>query len=431
MTAGTRTIHPDEKVKAGKLGQKMMMGGFAAGIALLVVSVVLGYMKEDHWRRFMYAYLTGWLFIVSIAIGAVWYILIHHLTRSRWSTVLRRLAECITGAFPVIGVFGLVFILPMLAGYGDLYYWSNKAARTGQAAHHFSASKQMWLEPWFFAARFVFYIAFYTAVARYFAGLSRKQDETGDPNLSEKMRIASGPGMLAFALVTILFGFDLIMSLAPKWYSTIFSVNFWGGAMIGFYAFLTLLAMGIQRTGRLTHSITTEHYHDLGKWVFAFVFFWAYTAFSQFMLIWYGNIPEETVWYKYRMFSDWQWVSIAVGIGQWAFPFLFLLSRWTKRILPSLVAFCVWVLVFHWLDLYWNVMPNINWTLLGHEGSTYLAGPLAGDPVTHKIGFSAVDVTTWLGLIGILVAGVGMSLKGNLIPVKDPQLPNSLSHENF
>jgi hypothetical protein len=430
MTAGHRTLHPDEKIKAGKLGTKMAMGGFAAGVLFLVVSLVLGYLKHDNFQRFMYGYLTGWLFVMSIGIGCLWFILIHHLTRARWSTAVRRIAECVTGAFPLLGIFGLAFIIPLVAGYGDLYVWANKGMRTGVAAHHIEG-KLGWLEPTFFAARYLFYIAFYTGVSRYFATLSRRQDDTGDPNLSEKMRIASGPGMLAFSLVTILFGFDLIMSLAPKWYSTIFSVNFWAGAMIGCYAFLTLLTLGIQRSGRLVHSITTEHYHDLGKWVFAFVFFWAYTAFSQFMLIWYGNIPEETVFYKYRMFSEWEWVSWAILIGQWAFPFLFLLSRWTKRILPSLVAFCVWVLVFHWLDLYWNVMPNITWKVLDHEGVKYLAGPLSGDPASHHIGFSAVDVTTWLGLIGILVAGVGMSLKGNLIPTKDPQLPNSLAFENY
>jgi hypothetical protein len=426
----SRTLHPDEKVKAGKIGQRMVMAGAGIGVVLLAISIFLGMREHDHWRRFMYAYLTGWLFVTSIAIGCLWFVLIHHLTRARWSTTTRRLAEIVTGTFPLLGLFGLVFIIPLLAGYGDLFFWANHAAREGENLHHLGG-KLGWLDPTFFSARFLFYIAFYAGLGRYFMSLSRRQDETGDPNLSEKMRIASGPGMLAFSLVTIMFGFDLIMSLAPKWYSTIFSVNFWAGAMIGCYAFLTLLSLGIQRTGRLTHSITTEHYHDLGKWVFAFVFFWAYTAFSQFMLIWYGNIPEETVFYKYRMFSDWQWVSIAVGIGQWMFPFVFLLSRWTKRILPTLVAFCVWVLVFHWLDLYWNVMPNLQWTVLGHEGTSYLAGPLTGDPAVHRIGFSPVDVTTWLALCGLFVAAVGSQLKGNLIPIKDPQLPNSLSFENF
>lgn len=430
MTAGSSTIHPDEKIKAGKAGQKLTMAGLAVAVVFLAISLLLGKFQGDHFRRFMYAYLTGWLFVMSIAIGCTWYILIHHLTRARWSTVVRRLAEIVTGAFPLLGVFGLVFIIPLVAGYGDLYFWANKAAHEGENLHHLH-NKLGWLDPNIFALRYVLYIAFYTGLSRYFSSVSRKQDETGDANLSEKMRIASGPAMIAFSLVTILFGFDLIMSLAPKWYSTIFSVNFWAGSMIGCYAFLALLAMGLQRTGRITHSITVEHYHDLGKWVFAFVFFWAYTQFSQFMLIWYGNIPEETVFYKYRMFSEWSWVSIAVGIGQWAFPFVFLLSRWTKRILPSLVAFCVWVLVFHWLDLYWNVMPNLQWMTLDHGAAHYVAGPLAGDPAMHHIGFSAVDVTTWIGLIGVLVAGVGMSLKGNLIPTKDPQLPSSLAFENY
>jgi hypothetical protein len=429
MSGLSRTIHPDEKIKAGKIGQKMTMAGLGLAVVMLGISLYLGMAKHDHFRRFMYAYLTGWLFVMSIAIGCLWFVLIHHLTRARWSTTTRRLAEIVTGSFPLLGVFGLVFIIPLLAGYGDLYFWANKAAH--DPAHHHLHGKLGWLDPNIFALRYVFYIAFYAGLGAYFRKLSRTQDETGDANLSEKMRIASGPGMLAFSLVTILFGFDLAMSLAPKWYSTIYSVNFWAGCMIGCYAFLTLLSMGIQRTGRLTHSITTEHFHDLGKWIFAFVFFWAYTQFSQFMLIWYGNIPEETVFYKYRMFSDWSWVSIAVTIGQWAVPMLFLLSRWTKRILPSLIAFSVWVLVFHWLDLYWNVMPNLQWTELAHEGATYLAGPLTGDPTLHRIDFSPVDITTWIGLIGVLIAGVGMSLKGNLIPTKDPQLGNSLSFENF
>ena len=430
MSAPTPSLHPDEKLKAGKLGSKMAAAGLGAGILLLAISAFLGWRQDDHWRRFMYAFLTAWSFAFSIVIGCLWFILIHHLTRARWSTTTRRLAEIVTGAFPVLGVFGLIFVIPVLAGYEDLYFWASKHAHDPH--NHHLHEKAGWLDPMFFAARYVFYIAFYSGLSWYFTKKSRQQDEDGDPKHSESMRIASGPGMLAFALVTILFGFDILMSLAPKWYSTIYSVNFWSGCMIGCYAFLTLLSLGIQRTGRLTHSITTEHYHDLGKWVFAFVFFWAYTAFSQFMLIWYANIPEETVFYKYRMFSEWKWVSIAVGIGQWAFPFLFLLSRWTKRIIPALVAFCVWVLVFHWIDLYWNVMPNLQWGgPPPHEGVQYVAGPLSGDPALHRINPSPVDVTTWLAMIAILVGAVGTAMKGNLLPTKDPQLKNSLGFENY
>jgi len=223
--------------------------------------------------------------------------------------------------------------------------------------------------------------------------------------------------------------FDVLMSLAPKWYSTIFGVTFWGSACVGGFSALALIVLWIQRSGRLVHSIHEEHYHDIGKWMFSFTFFWAYVQFSQFMLQWYGNMPEETVWYKYRMFGDWQWVSVAMLVGFWGFPFVFLMSRWTKRIVPSLVFFAVWQLVFHWLDLYWNAMPQFDWYRVG--GGTLNAGPLAGDLALHHVGFDPVDITVWLGLIGVLLFAIGRNLTGNLIPVKDPTLGLSLAHEQL
>jgi hypothetical protein len=243
------------------------------------------------------------------------------------------------------------------------------------------------------------------------------------------MRIASGPAMVVFAIATCMVAFDILMSIAPKWFSTIYGVSFWGSACIGAFAALALLVLGIQRSGRLTHSINAEHYHDIGKWMFAFTFFWAYTAFSQFMLQWYGNMPEETHWYKYRMFGEWQWVSIAILVGYFAFPFVFLMSRWTKRIVPSLVFFAVWQLVFHWIDLYWNVMPSFDWQVAYHEGARIVTGPLTGNPDLHHVGFEAVDVTVWLALVGVWIFAVGRNLRGNLIPIKDPTLPLSLAHE--
>jgi hypothetical protein len=224
---------------------------------------------------------------------------------------------------------------------------------------------------------------------------------------------------------------DFVMSLAPKWYSTIFGVNFFGGALIGFYGFLIVYSVAVQRSGRLVHSITTEHYHDLGKWLFAFTFFWAYTAFSQFMLYWYGNIPEETVWYNYRFFNDWQYVSIAVTLLHWALPFVFLLSRWTKRIRPSLVFFAVWQIVFHYVDLYWNVMPNYHWGDHSSEGITHVAGPLAAHVADNHVSLAAVDILLPVALLLLFVGAVIRSMKGNLIPVKDPTLGASLAFENY
>jgi hypothetical protein len=445
MSVLQRSLHPEEKYKAGKLGQGLSRIGGGIAVAFFAISILLVVFADpetarnaghvDHaatgepakWARFLYDYVIGWSFIFSICVGVFWLVLLHHLVRGRWATAVRRIAEAMTMAFPWVFAAGLVFVIPLVAGYDNLYYWAHPdAARSPTLAH-----KLGWLSPGFFAVRYVLYAVVFSAMAAYFARKSRQQDESGDPKLSESMRVASGPAMVVYSLLTCFAAFDILMSMAPRWYSTIYGVNFWGSACVAGFSALGLIVLGIQRTGRLTHSITPEHYHDIGKWMFAFTFFWAYTAFSQFMLQWYGNMPEETVWYKYRLFGEWQWVSIAILVGFWAFPFVFLMSRWTKRIVPSLVFFAVWQLVFHWLDLYWNVMPSYDWTVEAHGNAREVLGPLTGSIAYHHVGFSPLDITVWLALIGVLLFGIGRNLRGNLIPVKDPTLGVSLAHENL
>jgi len=430
MSALQKSLHPDEKYKAGKLGHSLQRIGLGIAAVFLVISLVLGATHGDHWKRFLYSYVVAWSYIFSICVGVFWLVLLHHLVRGRWATVVRRIAEAMSMAFPIVFVAGLGFIIPLVAGYQDLYYWAHPDAHDPEI-NHTLVHKLGWLSPGFFAFRYVVYGALYTAMATYFIRKSREQDGNGDPKISEKLRIASAPAMIVYALITCFAAFDILMSMAPKWYSTIYGVSFWGSACVGGFAALALMVLGIQRTGRLTHSINSEHYHDIGKWMFAFTFFWAYTAFSQFMLQWYGNLPEETVWYKYRLFGDWQWVSIAILVGFFAFPFVFLMSRWTKRIVPSLVFFAVWQLVFHWLDLYWNVMPSYDWQTTFHGAAQIVTGPLTGNTAYHHVGFSPVDITVWISMIGVLLAGFGRNLHGNLIPVKDPTLGLSLAHENL
>ena len=426
----TKSLNPQEKYKAGKLGTTMSLVGVALVAIFGILSLILGGAHGDNFKRFLYAYVVGWSFIASISIGMLWLVLLHHLTRSRWSTVVRRIAETITGAFPVIWIAGLGFVLPVLFGYKDLYYWAHPDAHN-DVLNHSLAHKLGWLSPGMFTLRYFIYGAIYIGVSTYFAKKSRQQDDSGDPKISVTLRRASGPAMILYAFTTCMLSFDVLMSLAPKWYSTIYGVMFWGSGNIAAFATLALVVLWLQRNGRLVHSINEEHYHDIGKWMFSFTFFWAYTAFSQFMLQWYGNMPEETVWYKYRMFGDWQWVSIAILVGYWAFPFVFLMSRWTKRIVPSLVFFSVWQLVFHWLDMYWNAMPEYDWGVISHGSATLHTGPLMGAISEHSVGFTPVDVTVWLALVGFLLVGIGRGLKGNLIPVKDPTLGLSLAHEQL
>jgi hypothetical protein len=430
MSALTKSLHPDEKVKAGNLGKTMMKAGGGIAVVMLAISLWLGATHGDHWKRFLYSYVVGWSYIVSIAVGMLWLVMLHHLTRSRWSTVVRRIAEAMAGAFPLIFLAGLGFVLPVLLGYTDLYYWAHPDAHNA-ALNPTIVHKAGWLSPTFWAVRYVIYGLIYSGLSYYFARTSRRQDETGDPALSTQMRVVSGPGMILFSFTTCLMAMDVLMSLAPKWYSTIYGVIFWGSGNVAAFSALALIVLWLQRNGRLVHSITEEHYHDIGKWMFSFTFFWAYVQFSQFMLQWYGNMPEETVWYKYRMFGEWQWVSIAMLVCYWAFPFVFLMSRWTKRIVPSLVFFAVWQLVFHWLDCYWNAMPSYDWIVAQHAGAVINEGPLMGNIALHHVGFSAVDITVWLGLVGVFLVGTGRGLTGNLIPIKDPTLGLSLAHEQL
>ena len=428
MSAHSNHLASDEKIKAGKLGGSLAKAGVGVFVLFMIISLVLGSMHGDHWKRFLHAYVIGWTYIFSISLGMLWIILVHYLVRGRWLTAVRRIAEAMAMAFPLIFIAGLGFIIPVLAGYQDLYYWAHPDGRN-PLLNPAIAHKLGWLDPTFFAVRYVIYGVVFSGTAAYFSKKSREQDESGDPKLTDTMRVASAPAMILFGFATCFIAWDVLMSFAPRWYSTIYGVNFWGSACVGGMAALGLFVLGIQRSGRLVHSITPEHYHDIGKWMFAFTFFWAYTAFSQFMLQWYGNMPEETVWYKYRLFGEWQWVSIAMLVGFWAFPFVFLMSRWTKRIVPSLVFFCVWQLVFHWLDIYWNVMPQYDWQTSFHGDAKFVAGPLMGNPAFHHVGFTPLDITVWISLCGLLLAGIGRNLKGNLIPTKDPTLGLSLAHE--
>jgi hypothetical protein len=199
------------------------------------------------------------------------------------------------------------------------------------------------------------------------------------------------------------------MSLDALWFSTMFGVYYFAGCVLAGYSTLGLFLMWIQSKGRLTTSVNSEHYHDIGKMMFAFTVFWAYIAFSQFMLIWYADVPEETHWYHWRFEGSWKVVSALLLVAHFAVPFFGLMSRHVKRNKRSLAFWAVWILVIHYVDLFWLVYPN---------GS--------GD-----VPLSAVDILCWFGVLGLFGAvSVRRAQKINLIPTGDPRLADSLAFEN-
>jgi len=225
-----------------------------------------------------------------------------------------------------------------------------------------------------------------------------------------RQRKASAWGVPVFALTVAFASYDLLMSVDPHWFSTIFGVYVFAGSAWSGAAATVLFALMLQRGGAARYAITTEHYHDLGKWIFAFTVFWAYIAFSQYMLIWYGNIPEETIWYQHRLEHGWQVHSGILLVAHFIIPFILLLPRGTKRSRWFLSVMAVWVLVLHWFDLHWLAMPALH----EHGGIHWL------------------DVTCWLGLSGVYASAVVYRLsRHSVIPQHDPRLARSLAFENI
>jgi hypothetical protein len=398
-------IIPDifqEERRLGEGAERVWRVAAAVGAVLLAVSVVLALVGGGA-KRLAFAYLTSYAWALSLALGALFFVLLQHLTRAGWSVVVRRLAEGVAGTLP----YWAAGAVPVLASMSLLYHWTHPDA---VAADVLLQAKAPYLNVPFFIVRLAVYFAVWIWLVRFFAGRSRHQDESGDPAVSLLLQRRSAPAMIGFALTATFASFDLLMSLDPHWFSTIFGVYFFAGSIVGFVALLTVLALLLQRSGLLRRVITVEHYHDLGKLLFAFTVFWAYIAFSQYMLYWYAAIPEETGWLVRRQSHGWGVVGLVLLAGHFLLPFLVLLSRTPKRTPRLLGVVAVWMLLVHWVDLYWLAMP---------EASPERAVP------------QLVDLTVFAGVAALGVAFVVLSLrKGSLVPERDPRLAESLGFEN-
>ena len=392
---------PEDR-QLGPLGERLFRYGLGAGIAGIAVAGALA-AATNGLDRFLFAWLVNYAFFLTLALGALFMVVLHHLTRAGWSVVVRRLAEGLASTLPLLALL----LLPVLLGMRHLYHWSVPEL---VAKDPVLMAKAPFLNAPFFVLRWAVYFASWIATARIFVGRSFAQDASGDVSLTVSMQKAAAPAMLAFGLTSTFASVDLLLSLDAHWYSTIFGVYFFAGSVVAMLAALILAAFGLQRSGRLHQSITVEHYHDLGKLLFAFVVFWAYIAFSQYMLIWYANIPEETGWLLRRQTHGWDRVGLLLILGHFVAPFLALLSRSPKRRPQLLAAAAAWLLAMHWLDLYWVVMPE--------------ASP-------GRAGLHAVDVALFFGLGGLFLAAAVRVLRNrSLVPVRDPRLAESLQFEN-
>jgi len=403
-----------ENTRLDSLAPRLLVGGAIGGIAFLVLAVFAAFATKAGAERFYLAYLINYMFFLSISLGGLFFVLVLHLTRAGWGVVVRRLSEAVAA-----NVFLMLFLfIPILIGRGHLYLWLNAEYVAANQHDALLVWKEPYLNIGFFIVRCIIYFTVWIGLSLYLLWKSQEQDNSGDPKLTLRMERISAPGTLLFALTVTFAAFDLLMSRDYQWFSTIFGVYFFAGCFVSFLSFLAVTICFVQKSGRLVKVISSEHYHDIGKLMFAFVVFWAYIAYSQFMIIWYGNIPEETGWY-YRRGGDggeWYTASMILLFGHFFIPFLFLIFRSVKRKLGTLVFAAVWMLAIHWFDIFWLVMPEY----------TVKHAELNGTVPLHFL-----DALVFLGMGGLFVAGTVQWLRNHaLIPEKDPRLAESLAFEN-
>ncbi len=372
-----------------------------AGILGLLLTFAGYFLKSD---QFFFSYLVAYLFWVSLALGALFLVLLFHLTGTTWGIVLRRILETVIMVLPYMAIF----FIPILLGMHHLYHWSHADV---MAHDPILQRKAGYLNIPFFAIRTLIYFTVWYLVARKLYKTSLEMDNGATPEQVKKLKKVSAPGMILFALTTTFASFDWIMSLYPHWYSTIFGLYFFSGGLVGVLAFLTWFGVYLGKKGVLKDVITVEHYHDLAKMIFGFIIFWGYMGFSQYLLIWYANIPEETIFYQARWEGTWAIITMIIVFGHFVIPFVGLLTRGSKRNLKYLSILSLFVLVMHWIDLYWLVMP-----------------------VLHKTGFRfcILDFTSLFGIGGFFMWLFWKQFsKHPLTPVGDPHFKESVTYKNM
>ncbi len=376
----------------------------ALGLALLGISF-LGLLQDS--ETFFFSYLAGWSFLLTTALGGLFFLFFNHLTRAAWSVTINRLNEALVWAFPLLMLLGI----PLLFGLHDLYHWTHEAVYDPSSPEYdeILAGKRAYLNLPFWGVRLFVYFAIWTFISYRLYTFSLRQDVDPDDSIPAKLRSTSAWGLPLSAVALAFASYDILMSLNPHWFSTIFGVYFFAGGILSAVAVITLLAILLRRGDMLKGIVTREHYQDLGKYLFGFVVFWAYIAFSQYMLIWYGGIPEEAVWFQNRLQLGWEWHSAVLLLFHFVLPFFILLPRGTKRTIPIMFVMSVWLIGMHWFDIHWIVMP-----VLRESG-----------------GFHWLDFTCWLGLTGIFAGSLMYRLSRHpLVPQNHPYLQDSLRFEN-
>jgi hypothetical protein len=374
------------------LQRRLLLAGAAGALVSLI-----GLFFEP--RQFFQSYLMAFMLCLGVTLGCLALGMVHQLSGGAWGVLIRR---PIGAASRVLPVMALMF-LPIVFGMKQLYPWTD----VDMVAHdEILRHKQLYLNTPFFLIRAAIYFLVWNGVSYLLNTWSLEQDRTANPRLARRMQMLSGGGLVAYGLTITFASFDWLMSLEPHWFSTIYGVLIMGGQGLSALAFLIIALVWLSRRAPLDRVVVPEHFHDLGNLMLAFVMLWAYFSFSQFLIIWSGNLPSEISWYLHRLQTGWRAVGLILIVFHFVAPFVVLLSRNVKRHPSLLVKVAVAVLVVRVIDLFWLISPEFH---------------------QHGVSISWLDVLLPLTLGSLWLACFIYQLRGRaILPVHDPEFDETL-----
>lgn len=372
------------------------------GMVLLVVGIILGIIAffVDH-SRAVFNYLVAFAFMISIGVGALFLVALEYVAGADWSVPIRRVVEFFAATTPLLAIL----VIPLLFNMGELFHWSHPEA---VAEDKILQGKAPYLNVTFFIIRVFVIIGIWSLFYYFFVRNSKKQDTSKDQKLTTINIRLSAIFIPIFAFSISIAAIDWLMSVEPHWFSTIFGVYFFSGTVVAALAAVTLATVLLKEHGYLHPAMTNDHLFSLGALLFAFVNFWGYIAFSQYMLIWYADLPEETFWFLQKWEGSWVIFSIGLIIIHFVVPYVTLLSQPAKMDPKKLKFISVWLLFAHLFDIFWLVMPEMEQLSGGYS-------------------FSWIDFVFPIAVVGIVILVFSMKAKKeNLVPIGDPKLKRGL-----
>lgn len=371
-------------------------------LAVIGLALFAGGLASDS-RRAWFSFVQNHFYFMSLALGGAFFAAIQWLTGAMWSAPIRRITEAYTAYIPV----AIVTFIVLYFGIHHLYIWSHPEVVHGDAVLE---GKSGYLSTGFFMVRDIVALGLLLFFSNKMIGNSILQDSTKSAAQTLQNRALTPGFLIVFALGFTMISFDQLMSLDPHWFSTMFGVYCFAGLFYSTLALTCILAIYLRKKGHLQGIVNDNHLHDLGKFMFAFSVFWAYIGFSQFMLIWYANMPEETGYFLHRFHGGWLYVSIFLLVGKFMVPFFMLLPRDSKRNEKLLTVVAFWMLFCQWVDMLWITQPEFS-----------AEGPVVG----------WVEIGTTLGFIGIFGLMVMRFLSRNsVVAIGDPKLAESVFHHH-